>query len=69
LVLVANCEEISLAVEDNGKGFDPNATEFNLGLCGMRERLELLGGTLLIESAPEQGTTLFARLPRPQEQP
>jgi signal transduction histidine kinase len=34
-----------------------------VGLMGMRERLEVLGGSLRIESEPGQGTALYARLP------
>lgn len=47
-------------VEDNGKGFVPGTageTE-RLGLIGIRERAEALGGTLTIESAPGEGTTI-----------
>lgn len=47
-------------VEDNGDGFVPaiaGETE-RLGLVGMRERAEALGGTLTIESAPGEGTTI-----------
>lgn len=47
-------------VEDDGKGFVPATAggEERLGLIGMRERAEALGGTLTIESAPGEGTTI-----------
>lgn len=47
-------------VEDNGKGFVPARAggAERLGLIGMRERAEALGGTLTIESAPGEGTTI-----------
>ncbi|MEP0805105.1 MAG: HAMP domain-containing protein [Chloroflexota bacterium] len=52
-------------VEDDGVGFDPAAQrgERHLGLLGMRERAELLGGTLTIESAPQSGTSVFIEIP------
>jgi signal transduction histidine kinase len=52
-------------VEDDGVGFDPSAQrgERHLGLLGMRERAELLGGTLTIESAPQSGTSVFIEIP------
>ena len=49
-------------IEDDGKGFDPGAVQPDgeslrgVGLLGMRERAELLGGRLTIESAPGEGT-------------
>ena len=47
-------------VSDQGPGFSPEAVEEQgrLGLTGMRERAELLGGSWHIASAPGQGTTL-----------
>lgn len=60
---------LELRIEDGGPGFDPAAGEAargtrpGLGLRGMRERVELLGGTLEIESAVGEGTTVRARLP------
>jgi two-component system, chemotaxis family, CheB/CheR fusion protein len=57
---------VMLIIEDNGVGFDPNnkeQSEKGLGLLGMRERAGLVGGTLEIESAPDEGTTIFARVP------
>jgi PAS domain S-box-containing protein len=51
-------------VEDDGVGFEPHtATTDRLGLLGLSERVTLAGGTLSIESAAGQGTTLIARLP------
>lgn len=52
-------------VEDDGLGFDVDAALRcgRLGLLGMRERVEMLGGNLTIESAPGKGTTLFAEVP------
>lgn len=57
--------ELSLIVEDDGPGFDPSRIDYtrHLGLLGMRERAELLGGSLLIESEPGGGTVLFVRIP------
>ena len=37
---------IEVRVEDDGKGFDPDATASGFGLTGMRERVELAGGSL-----------------------
>jgi PAS domain S-box-containing protein len=57
---------IVLIIEDQGVGFDPNDKEQagnGLGLLGMAERAALIGGTLEIESAPDQGTTVYARVP------
>jgi signal transduction histidine kinase len=60
---------ISLSVKDDGKGFDPNGVQFKtgpqqgIGLVGMRERLELLGGRVEIEAAAGQGARLTAYLP------
>lgn len=52
-------------IEDNGCGFDSAAglAEGRLGLYGIRERAELLGGALTVESAPGQGASLFVEIP------
>jgi signal transduction histidine kinase len=50
-------------IQDNGQGFDLNAAPAGVGLQAMRERAEALGGTLTMESAPEQGTRIQLRLP------
>ena len=54
-------------VDDDGRGFDVGHTVFNrdggFGLEAMRERMELIGGTLSIDSAPGRGTRIVARVP------
>jgi signal transduction histidine kinase len=64
LSLARGDDEIILAVEDNGKGFDASGSfPGHLGLHSMRERVERLGGTLEIESTVGKGTTIPVRLP------
>jgi PAS domain S-box-containing protein len=56
---------INLIIGDNGTGFNPKSKKKRskgLGLTGMRERATLLGGTLEIESAAGQGTTIYVRI-------
>jgi signal transduction histidine kinase len=50
-------------IEDDGLGFDPSVEHEGLGLLGIRERLQLLGGHLTIESSAGSGTTLRAEVP------
>jgi PAS domain S-box-containing protein len=53
----SNDDEIRLSVEDNGKGFDPQANRSGgLGLSTMRERVERLHGSLDIDSSSGRGT-------------
>ena len=54
-----------LAVRDDGIGFDPAAPRAgrSLGLASMRERMQLVNGTLDVESAPGQGTAVVAWVP------
>jgi signal transduction histidine kinase len=54
---------LHLNVRDDGCGFDPSAHADGFGLLGMSERVELLEGTLQIDSAPGEGTTISAVLP------
>ena len=55
---------VTVVVEDDGKGFDPDTVRPEaLGLLGMRERLALLDGTLAIESAPGKGSTFIGFVP------
>jgi PAS domain S-box-containing protein len=57
--------EIELTVRDAGVGFDPKASMLNwgLGLVSMQERLQLVKGSLSIDSKPKRGTTICARVP------
>jgi signal transduction histidine kinase len=55
--------EIHILVADDGAGFDPGAGTGGRGLTGMRERIELLGGSIAVESAPGEGTKISARVP------
>jgi signal transduction histidine kinase len=60
---------VELSVSDDGQGFDPASRKLkSRGVIGMRERVELLGGELRLESAPGKGTTITARLPNVEEQ-
>lgn len=56
---------VSAIVEDDGVGFvaASTVTEEQLGLFGMRERVEMLGGTFTIESSPGKGTVIKAEVP------
>ena len=54
---------LRVIVEDDGCGFDADAPTDRLGLVGIRERAELLGGTVRIDSSPGAGTALTVELP------
>jgi signal transduction histidine kinase len=56
---------VVMIVEDDGIGFTPGSPglEDHLGLFGMRERIEMLGGSFVIESSPGKGTTVKAEVP------
>ena len=55
-------EGIDVAVTDDGCGFDPAAATGGFGLRGMRERVQLAGGTMTIDSSA-RGSVVRARLP------
>ncbi len=59
---------VCLEVADNGKAFEVDkvlraTTNKRLGLIGMRERVEMVGGIFSIESVPGRGTTIRAQIP------
>jgi signal transduction histidine kinase len=69
VVLFGGREAARLEVRDDGVGFDPAATADlarlgHFGLLGMRERVELAGGTWTVWSRPGAGTVLTASLPK-----
>ena len=61
--VVEDDSTVRLTVRDDGTGFDPAAHTDGFGLLGMRERVELLHGTLEVTSSPGQGTTIGASFP------
>jgi signal transduction histidine kinase len=69
VILEAETGEVRLIVEDDGIGFTevnasaPSTATGGFGLVGMRERLGLVGGSLMIERASDHGTALFCRIP------
>jgi signal transduction histidine kinase len=62
VAITAGDEEVVVEVQDDGFGFDVDASTEGFGLAGMRERVSLAGGTLLLDS-DESGTLVRARLP------
>jgi PAS domain S-box-containing protein len=70
--ITVDCSDrmLRLTIEDNGCGLDPAVATVprdsrgggGLGIAGMRERLALIGGELLIESSLGVGTTIFVRI-------
>lgn len=65
--LILEPRRVICVVQDDGRGFDADhaigSEGPRLGLLGMRERVRQLGGSLIITSAPERGTTVRATLP------
>ena len=66
--LAESAGAIQMEISDNGKSFHVGkaltaGNSRRLGLVGMRERVEMVGGTLKIESAPGRGTTVRAEIP------
>jgi signal transduction histidine kinase len=64
-------DKLHIEIEDDGKGFDPQNIAKRerrpFGLMGMRERVEILGGTLHIDSAPGEGTRFRIEVPLPRD--
>jgi signal transduction histidine kinase len=73
LTVTLYCDEAELrvAIQDDGRGFDLDSvledagTETGIGLAGMRERLDLIGGWLDIQTSAGAGTRLEAHVPLP----
>lgn len=65
--------EATLRLSDDGPGFDlaqlaalRPGREGNYGLQGVRERLELVAGTMRVDTSPGQGTSLYVSIPKDQ---
>ena len=63
--LGVDAKVVSLRVSDVGTGFDPKlkSASTGIGLMGMRERVRLFGGKLLVRSEPQRGTEVIAEIP------
>jgi signal transduction histidine kinase len=63
-------EMICMEIHDNGSGFLVNEEALfgmqstRLGLLGMRERVEMIGGKFRVESTPGQETTVYVEIPQ-----
>jgi PAS domain S-box-containing protein len=64
VVLTERDDKLIVIVEDDGVGFDPNGEigAEHLGLFGIRERVDMIDGKLVIESSPGKGTTLMVEV-------
>jgi signal transduction histidine kinase len=54
---------LTFEVTDDGDGFDPTTTGYGTGLQGMADRLDAIGGTLIVKSEPGHGTSVTGRVP------
>ncbi|WP_406445717.1 sensor histidine kinase [Streptomyces sp. NBC_00631] len=61
--LCYDADGLTVAVHDDGRGFDPAAVCSGYGLAGLRARAAEAGGTATVRSAPGAGTTVTVRLP------
>jgi signal transduction histidine kinase len=55
--------DLRFEVADDGAGFDPETTRYGTGLQGMADRLDAVGGSLRVRSAPGAGTTVVGSVP------
>jgi signal transduction histidine kinase len=62
--LIETDASVTLAIVDHGRGFDrASAERTGLGLSGMADRIQNVGGTLRVDSSPAVGTTVHASVP------
>jgi signal transduction histidine kinase len=61
--IAEDTHQLLVTISDDGQGFNPRRVGSGLGLVGMRERVDLLGGALEIRSALDEGTVVEATLP------
>ena len=65
VLILAEASEICMTVHDSGVGFQPEEAikGRGVGLLSMQERLKLVKGKLSVDSSPQRGTTIQARVP------
>ncbi|MFG3612571.1 sensor histidine kinase [Rummeliibacillus stabekisii] len=64
-VKLESCKDfINISIKDDGIGFNPQTTKQNsFGLIGMKERVDLLGGEMNLNSVEKQGTRIMFKIP------
>ncbi len=68
--LVQKEKQLILTIRDNGKGFEEKkGVKKTLGLLGMRERSQMMGGQYSISGIPGEGTTVTVIVPLPETEP
>jgi signal transduction histidine kinase len=67
-IMGTGTDQLEMFVEDNGRGVDPAIPRTGLGLIGLRERVEALGGRFEITGTPGSGTRVSAAIPLAAEQ-
>ena len=61
--LANGADVLSFEIEEDGRGFDPDAAGYGTGLQGIADRLAALGGSLVVRSSPGSGTTVAGSVP------
>jgi signal transduction histidine kinase len=62
-IRLSRAADVVLTIADDGRGMDLTKRSPGFGLSGMRERVEMMGGSFTIETRPGQGFSIEARLP------
>jgi signal transduction histidine kinase len=66
--LRSQLQTLELEIEDHGKGFSPGENRQGIGLVAMRERAEILGGTITFTRPAEGGTLIRLIVPKGTKQ-
>jgi signal transduction histidine kinase len=56
-------QSLTVSFADDGRGFDPGSRGRGLGLIGLRERVEALGGSFDLEAQPDRGVRIEVKIP------
>ena len=72
ITLLRNGDSVTMEISDDGIGFDTSPTPggrtpVRVGILGMRERVEMVGGTFCVDSSPGGPTTLHVTVPCSEE--
>ncbi len=62
-LIVQQNQALRITIDDDGRGFDAGNVEKGLGLTGMRERMDYMGGEMQIETAPGEGVKITLQIP------